>query len=321
MSWIGNLTKWFFFFPFRKCVTFLPRSQLKKISSITGFISFLVRRARKKIAVHELELLFGQALPINDLSRIVLRGFQLSQFILFESFCFPRITKINVGTWAQLTGEEHLENALKKGKGAIVVLVHFGANQMVMPALGYRGYRINQLGSRPEDWAKLTQATPSALQIRIFNILFQLEQSLPAHFIYIESTMKPVYSCLKSNEIVIMAVDGRAGTKFLKSSILNRTINLSAGPFRIAHAMGSPLIPVFPVSQKNGPHMVQIEPELCIPFELEKDTWIDYAVGEFCMRLKHQLLMHPDHYCMLMAEAKLRSHLDPEPLFIGDQHA
>ncbi len=311
---LSDTVRWLFYFPFRRCIVRLPRSIIIKIGLLMGRIAYKLQKRRRRIARDELLHLMGARLTENP-DDIIRRGFQITRFIHLESFCFPRINSTNIDAWMRLKGNSNLDRAVAKNRGVIIILVHFGANQLVMAALGHRGYSINQLGSRPEDWSRLSGIKPTPFQEKLFNLQTMLEKALPARFVYIESNMKPVYQCLKSKEIVIMAVDGRAGTKFLSARVLDMTMNLSAGPFRIAYSTHAPIVPVFPVFSPNGPHTLHIEPELEIEPNGNRTEWMQHAASAFGKRLEQRLIAHPDHYCILMSEARIRAQLDPIPLF------
>lgn len=285
-----------------------------------GRIACLMRRNRRKIAHGEIRLLLADELTGREVSRAVNRGFQLEFTALLETFCFPCISAENIGKWIRLHGVENLEASLCEERGALIILLHFGPNQMVMPALGHRGYQINQLGSRPDDWNRISGIAPTRIQKRIFDLRLILEKHLPANFIYIDKTMKPIYDSLKSNGILIMAADGRAGSRFVKAKVLNRIMNLSAGPFRIAHRMNSPIVPMFPVRLDDGMIQLEIETALNVSPEPDADRWIESAAGQFGAVAGRKLQSHPDHYCMLMTEARLRADIDPVPLFEDYRH-
>ncbi|HPQ39904.1 MAG TPA: lysophospholipid acyltransferase family protein, partial [bacterium] len=251
----------------------------------------------------------------EDVHQIVRNAFRQASAVFVETFCFPRITPGNIDGWMRLHGQDHIHEALGKGRGAILVLVHFGANQMVMAALGHRGYRIHQIGSLPDDWHRLSGTRPSCFDRKIFQMRLSLEQSLPAEFVYIDRSMRPVYNCLKHNEIMLLAADGRAGTRFLQTTMCGRTMNLSAGPFRIAHATGAPLLPVFPVRDTDGVHDLYIESPVDPETDDSSGAWPEQAASVYGRRLTEWVRSFPDHYVMLMAEAAIRSRIDPVPLF------
>jgi phosphatidylinositol dimannoside acyltransferase len=308
--------RWIFFFPFRRIIQCLPRTCVYAVGKLGGSILFTIKKRRRFIAMEEIHRLLGSESPSErERVEIVKRGFQLSFTTLLETFCFPRLSPENIDQWIQLKGKNHLDEALENNRGVLIILIHFGANQMIMPALGHRNYSINQLGSRPEDWNRLSGIRPSFIERKIFMLQMDLESSLPAHFIYLDKSMKPVYDCLKTKNILIMAADGRAGSRFLQASVLDRIMNLSSGPFRIAYKMGSPILPMFPVRQKEGHIVLEIEKPLEVMVTFSANGWAETAASKFGERISRRLKKHPDHYCMLMAEAHNRAELDSTPLF------
>ena len=56
---------------------------------------------------------------------------------------------------------------------------HFGANQMIMPALGHRGYPIHQLSAPPTVWADILPERANPLWRQKLELRWQLEQGLP----------------------------------------------------------------------------------------------------------------------------------------------
>jgi len=315
MKILKDLTRWIFYFPFGFIISRLPRNWIRVIANIAGSFIYHICRTRRIIAQQEINKLFGQVNDQVRLKNAVKNGFKVSIFTLLETFCFPRLTPNNIHRWIQLEGKEKLDKAIDDGKAVIIILIHFGANQMIMPALGFRGYKINQLGSRPDDWNRLSGIQPTAIQEKIFEKRLYLERFLPANFIYIDKTMRPIYQCLQSNEIMLMAVDGRAGTRFLKATILKRKINLSAGPFRIARKTKAALIPVFPVCTPKGTHILSIHDEIKIDYGLTEEEWLTKAAVTYGKCMEEMVKNYPDHYSTLMTEAKIRADLDPVPLF------
>ena len=318
MKFLADLLRWFFFFPLRKCLSTLPNRYLYLIAKLGGQVSFYLRRHRRQITLHELTHLFPEDTSSEFIVQGVKHGFVLSLYTLLQSFSFPKIRRETIGQWITLNGKEHIDLALKSGHGVLLVLVHFGANQMVMPALGFRGYTINQLGSKPDDWSRITGINPTPLQTKIFNLRLDLEKHLPANFIYIDRSMRPIYECLNKNQIMIMAADGRAGKRFVSAPFFRKYIHFSSGPFRISKSTGSALIPVFSICRPNGIHDLVIEPAISVSDHLGEKEWVSAAASELACRLESRFFNHPSHYCMLISEAQIRAHLDPVPLITNN---
>lgn len=320
MAVLTDLIHWFQWVPLRHLAGRLSHRRVVAMGNVLGDIHYHTRRRKRCIARDELLKTLPELTGTGTVNRVVKHSFRQASAIFFETFCFPRIQPGNVDAWMRLHGRNHIHDALKQGRGAILILVHFGANQMIMAALGHRGYRIHQIGSRPDDWHRLSGTKTSAFDRRMFQIRLDMEQSLPANFIYIDRSMRPVYNCLENNDIMLLAADGRAGTRFLQTSLCGRTMNLSAGPFRIAHATGAALLPAFPVRDADGVHDLYIEAPIRPPPGNASTSWPERAARLYGERLTEWVRSFPDHYVMLMAEAAIRSQIDPVPLFEDTRH-
>jgi len=320
MSRAGDILHWVQWYPIRWLTRHLSRRRIVALGFVLGDLHYATRRRKRRIARDELLKTFPEYGSDTDVDGIVRNSFRQASAIFLETFCFPRITSQSVDQWMRLHGRDHIHNALGRDRGAILILVHFGANQMIMAGLGHRGYPIHQIGSRPDDWHRLSGIRPSAIDRRIFRKRLELEQSLPANFIYIDRSMRPVYNCLRNNEIMLLAADGRAGTRFLETSLCGRTMNLSAGPFRIAHATGADLLPVFAVRDSDGIHDLYIEPPINPVSVNGSMSWPEKAAIMYGKRLTEWVRSFPDHYLMLMTEAAIRSGIDPVPLFKDANH-
>jgi phosphatidylinositol dimannoside acyltransferase len=312
---LSSLPTWLYWYPLRFLTRVLPRQTVVVLGFVTGFFSFWLRPGKRRIVQREISNSDTKALSPAALKKLTRNSFQQSCAVMMETFCFPRIYAGNIDRWMRAHGIDNLNHALTRGKGVVIVLAHYGANQMVMAALGYRGYTINQIGSRPDDWHRLSGRKPTRFETRIFDLRMALERSLPATFIYIDKSMRPVYTALHNNQIMILAADGRAGTRFFTVPSGKRHINVSAGPFRIAASTGAALIPAFPVRDNDGIHDLYIESPIQPENTDSMDSWAENAARLYAGRLNEWIQLKPDHYAMLMAEAFVRSDRDPVPLF------
>jgi KDO2-lipid IV(A) lauroyltransferase len=315
MSKARLIARWIFWFPIRRCITALPRAAAIRVGEWMGSVRYRVSRRRRRVMAEELGELLQEDPGGARIQAAVHRAMRLSGANLVETFLFPRHSPRTVDRVFEFEGLEHLERALAQGKGVILLLCHFGANQLCMAALGHRGYRINQIGSQPEDWHKLVDLEPSSLERRIFDVRLRLERALPANFVYIDRSMRPVYRCLARGEILIMAFDGRAGSQWLDVPLFHRRMNISSGPFSLARRAGSPIIPLFMVRRPGGRHRVVLHPPLEVPREGPREELLRAPAIEFARLMEHWIRELPDHYAGLLAEARIRAALDRVPLF------
>ncbi len=314
MRHLFHLVQIVFFHTVRPLIGSLPNRRVRQLAGLIGACLYYLKRGRRQRAIIELELLSGQ--KCSDYPSIVMDGFKLFVYNNFLSYCYHRMNPETIDEWIDLVNPEPIHAALSRGRGAIVILMHFGANQMAMPALGHRHYRINQIGSRPEDWHRLTGIRPSLLEARLADLRFRSERHLPAHFIYIDRSMLPVWKHLRRNEIVLMAADGRAGLKFFEVPFRNRIMSISQGPFRLAASTRCALIPAFCVFDPGTlRYRFEIESEIDPGNTDEEEGSLQMMADRFAERVSRRVERHPDHYCMLMSEARLRARHDATPLF------
>ena len=193
-------------------------------------------------------------------------------------------------------GLEHLDKALAGGKGVLLMFAHFGANQMIMPALGYRGYTMCQLSAPPTVWAHILPGMQfSALAQKTLEVRWRLEQSLPVKHINVFGTLKEAFKCLGRNEILGVAVDGGGGKTRAAVGFLGRQVLLSTGAMEIAQRVGSPVLPAFMLRDDRGRQTLIIEPPLAIDAAGGQDA-VRRNLALFMERFEPYVVTYPEHY-------------------------
>jgi KDO2-lipid IV(A) lauroyltransferase len=179
----------------------------------------------------------------------------------------------------------------------MLVFAHLGANQMVMPALGHRGYRMCQMSAPPTVWTDIFAGRmQSPMRERGRHLRWGLEQSLPVTHLNIFGSLKPVFSHLKAGEVLGLALDGGGGKDRLALPFLGRQICLSPGAVRIARRAGCPLLPVLMARTPEGPSRMVIEPPLVFTPGRESPEGLRAELGLLVGRLEQWVRERPDHY-------------------------
>ncbi|MBI4831371.1 MAG: lipid A biosynthesis acyltransferase, partial [Candidatus Lindowbacteria bacterium] len=65
-----------------------------------------------------------------------------------ELFIMPRLNSQTISRLATFEGLDHLDYALRQGKGAILAVPHFGNERFLHVALALKGYPINVLSAK-----------------------------------------------------------------------------------------------------------------------------------------------------------------------------
>jgi len=298
----------------------LNRAPRRSLTAAARLGASVVRRMElhdPTVAREELQRLFGdRPMPASD--RVILKeALRLAMFNELEVLRYPWLNPSTIDTVCEVEGRHHLDAALARGKGAIVLIGHFGANQMIMPALGHAGYAMNQLSAPPTVWADIlrdTRTTP--LWEKILQRRWELEQRLPVQHINVFKFLRPAYECLGRNEVLGLAFDGGGGTRWTQVKLVERTANVSTQPAQLWKATGAALLPTVVVRQTGTVrHRVIIEPPLVWQPHSNKATALQINMQAFVDHFGAWVARYPDHYLHFLLMRRRVRGSDVTPFF------
>lgn len=255
------------YYPGQAALARMPRPFLRQAARLGGD---LVRMLSADLdeALEELHALFGdEALPAQP-EDILRDAWRINMFNELEVLRYPHYGPMDMDEVCEVVGLEHLDAALAKKKGAIILIGHLGANQMIMPALGHKGYAMNQLSAPPPVWAEIlkdTRTTP--LWRKVLERRWELEQRLPVQHINVFKFLRPAYECLLQNEVLGLAFDGGGGRRWTQVQLMNRKANVSTQPLQLAAKTGASILPTR-VMRQPGSHRHRVV--IHAPLKLKK---------------------------------------------------
>lgn len=289
---LTNIFKTFFLFSVRLILPHLP---LKFLYLIGNFLGNIMIGQKVQVIKHDLRMLLGN-LSEPNLDIIVRHTMQNFRKDLLEIWTFPKLNQNRINRLSYFEGIEHLDNALAKGKGAILCITHFGSWKIVLPALGYNGYKVSQIAANPLTFEKDEETSSHN---KIMQIELECESSLPVKFLYLDKGMsvRQIYKVLANNEIVVISLDGIIGGKRMTLPFLNGSILLSTGGASLSLSTEAPALPVFIVRQKNNKHKIIIhKPFVNINNGIDKETYVSDWMDRYVKLFEQYVRNHPDHY-------------------------
>jgi len=253
----------------------------------------------------ELRKVFGETVSEKKKNMIIRDGICNVRKDLFETWMFPSLTRDKTRKLSSFVGRENLDAALEKNKGVILLLAHFGFRKLVLPALGYEGYAINQLAARPTSW-KL-KGRDNAAHNKLMDIELECEKALRTNFIYLDKSLRPVFRALNKNEIVVIAVDGPIGNKRIGTKFFNCTANFSPTAMTLSLKTGAPVVPAFVIRGQNNRHRIVIEKPLNVNVDdgAAEEAAVEKTLKDFTNILEKYVWEHPGHYVDWLYRAQL----------------
>ena len=138
-----------FWFPVKWCVSLMPFKSIYWLGSLLGAFDCFVFGGKKvgRMTVNLSNSAIGidKGLSDKELKVIVRKNLQNHIRNVLELIKYPQFTMEEVTKQISFKGLEHLDTALARGNGVILLTAHFGAKQLLQVGLALKGYSLNQI--------------------------------------------------------------------------------------------------------------------------------------------------------------------------------
>jgi KDO2-lipid IV(A) lauroyltransferase len=262
---------------------------------MTGkIVSVCVRRffPRKRRAIESMLSRFPGLTCKYDMPVVTNKSFDNYFKRHVETFFFGRLGRKKIEKVVEVEGIEHIDAALSKGKGVILLLAHSGSFLLPLPFLGYRGYRVNQVTGR--------QTYGSFAAARFWDWRRREASRLPVQFIQVGTFLRPLYNALQRNEIVAIAFDGRDATTWAIVDFFGVPLRFSTGPFDLARRTGAEIIPTFMIRRDDDTHKLVLGPPFRLSDEPDKQSAVRTDTQKFGALFAEYVGKYPCHFGILL---------------------
>jgi KDO2-lipid IV(A) lauroyltransferase len=237
----------FFLADYLGCILFKTLGPILRVLPIESSL-FLGRRLgdcfyyldlkHKARAYANIKFALGPGISCMELSRLTRSFYQSFGQSIIEVFLIPLVDRNYMDKHIKIEGVEHINGALKRGKGAILVGVHAGSwefSNVISANLGF-----------PFVLFVKDQKFP-----RLNRLLNNYRKDKDCRIITRDQGLRGLINALKNNQAIGMMADqgGRSGTLV---DFFGRPASMPTGAVKLALKYGSALIPIFFV-RTRGP--------------------------------------------------------------------
>ena len=291
----------------------LPRRVLVRWARRTA--DMLRAAAPGDVALMKEEL--GLTLGDVDGEAIVREAWQLRLMNELEVLSYSHLDVANVHRTVKLVGTRHINEALQRKRGVLLMIGHFGANQLLMPALGYGGYTVNQLSASPTAWTRIrTDQRNNWVWERVQHYRWGLECRLPARHIDVFGFMRPAFRCLEQNELLAVAFDGGGGSRWVPVPLGRRTAWVSTQPWQLARSTGAAVVPAVVVRRPHElVHRVVVDAPMVVDKSDDRQADIEVAAARYGRWFSRWVERFPAHYLPFLLLRRRVRHSDTRPFF------
>jgi KDO2-lipid IV(A) lauroyltransferase len=228
----------------------LPRHWLLGFADALAELGFLLFRGYRTKSMSNLSVaLTDRAIDARGIARRSLRNFFracIEIVLAFESSEPERRTAI------PLTGREHLDAALAKGNGVIILSAHLGNFFVLGTRLAMEGHRVHVLINQPKNGRLAKFMDHYRAEIRLHTI----------HARPRPQALREISAVLRASGIVIIIADEYRKGSGVPTTLFGRTVLARRGPVTLAARTGAAIVPACVIRQPDDSLKLIIEPEL-----------------------------------------------------------
>jgi len=219
----------------------LPVRVALQFGKLIGFIAYHLNIKHRRTVYTNLRIAFANTKSPQEIKQIAKETFGKFGQNLIELFRFPIMDTEKFNHYVDLQGREYIDEAIRQGKGAILLAMHFGSWELAN--------RIGTIVGHPYKVLVKAQKKHS----RLGDLLNSLRNK-DGDVNVVERGMgtREILRSLKNNEVVALVVDqgGRDGALI---PFFGKEASMSMGALRIAAKTGAPICFVN-ITRLDGPY-------------------------------------------------------------------
>ncbi|MBF0490333.1 MAG: lysophospholipid acyltransferase family protein [Candidatus Omnitrophica bacterium] len=284
----------------------LPLSVSFTIGRLFGRIGYYAMPKKRALVYANLKTVFCKDKSPAQLRYLTRRVFiHLTQSFV-EMLCMRNMKRSGFDKFVQIQGREHIDEAMRRGKGAVFLAIHSGNWEIGSIFNSLTGYTYNVVANKQPKMPELAV------------LLNECRRLAGAHVIDVGSATKEIISALKRNEIVGLVLD-QGGQEGVIVDFLGTTASMSSGAIRLALKYGCALCPAWMVRQSNGRHILEFLPPVTLIETGNFEEDIKSNVQKVALHFEARLRQYPEEYLWFYKVFKYTS--VAQILILEDNHS
>jgi lauroyl/myristoyl acyltransferase len=255
-------------------VRLVPERPRYWIADRGGDFFFLFSPTYRRNVSANIAQVIGEPESSSKVKMMSRRVFQASGRNFADLLMLPHFSAEQVANYTDIVSGDWsiLENALERGKGAVIVTAHLGSFDFLGKTLHHRGYNINSITAR----------TTARF---LFDAVTYLRRARGSTVIEASpSGVRRIIQAIRRGECAVFVADRDFFQNGLPVQFFSKVTTLPPGAVRIARDTGASIVPIFAV-RKGDRRGIFIEQS----FEVEKTRDLDEDLSRGMSRLVNVL--------------------------------
>ncbi len=183
-------------------------------------------------------------------------------------------------------GKEHIDGAMARGKGALILTAHLGNWEMGGIFLSLMGY-------------SLTVITAPDVEARLHEFRVRLRHLQQVKVVTLDDTLASslaVLKALQANELVALLGDRDLFGKGIPVDFFGQRVFFPIGPALLAYLSEAPLIPTFVLIDQDDKYRCLAEPPIVLQRTGNRDRDLAENTQRLAVALEKFIRLYPDQW-------------------------
>ena len=262
-----------------------------RLSRVLGWIAYTLSRRYRTVAVDNLRAAFPE-LTEDEAKRLTKRTFCNFCRALVEFFIAERFDQSDVRRVTELIGIENLDDALRGGKGAIVITAHIGNWEILARRAAAEGYPVNVI-ARDSDDPTMT------------GIVNRVRESAGYKVLSRDSSVRSALRCLRANESLGILPDQNTLGDCVFVDFFGRPVATAAGPALFALRTGAPVLCAFSSWERETKRYIcVVYPPIEAALTGEADRDVEIVTAAYTKAIEAEIRKRPADWLWLHSRWK-----------------
>ena len=243
-----------------------------------GAAWFWLSAAQRRAALDNYAAALGRERDDPEVGRVARRAFQNYGRMLMDFVLLDSLSREEVVARMAVDGREHLDAALRQGRGVILVLPHMGSWDMSAAYAAAIGYRV----------LAVTERFPGSLNDAVVESRGRFGMEIvPVG----RPAVRSILERLESNGIVALVCDLEQGPG-VAVSFFGRAATVPSGPASLAMKTGAVLLPIYQYATTRGRQQARIDTPVGVSEGDTKAAVMQHVIERF----EGYIREHPDQW-------------------------
>jgi len=270
----------------------LPERTALRLGSALGSVCYRVFGRYRRVAVENLEQVFGDSWSESRIDTTARDTFRHIGMNLMEFLRFPGMSPDRFDRMVRFEGEEHLQEALKRGKGVLAITSHYGNFELFAAAIVHKGHKLSVIARNADD--EVTNNLINDIRGRMGYQVFPRQNA----------ALRSI-KALRRNEIIGVLPD-QNDLEGIFVPFFGRLAATAQGPAHMALRTGATVLPAFIHREPDNTHVMTIHPPLRYTDTGDRERDIYDLTLAINRAIENAILAHPEQWFWLHNRWKKR---------------